>query len=301
MWPESLKNEVRKTIRGEVIFDIPMSRYTSFRIGGPADALVFPQDEADLGSLMTLVRQLGIPYLVMGKGTNLLVRDQGIRGLVVNLCSGLRRISATADRIQVGAGALLTEMIDFAMGRGLSGLASLYGIPGTIGGGLAMNAGAWGSELAERIDSIVVMNGNGRTREIPKENLGFDYRKLRLPEGTTIVEGTFLMEPQERGRIKEEITFYQQKRKNTQPLQFPSAGSVFKNPPGISIGKVIEELGLKGRGVGGAEISMVHGNFIINTGGATASQVLELIDLIQERVSRERGITLEPEVRIVGE
>lgn len=288
-------------MRGRIFFDVPMSRYTSLQIGGPADALVFPQDENDLETLINMVRQRGIPYLVMGKGTNLLVQDRGIRELVVNLSSGFRNISATAERIRVGAGTLLNEMIDFAMEKGLSGLTPLYGIPGTVGGGLAMNAGAWGSEVKERIESITVMNEGGRARKISKKDLAFNYRKLHLPEGTIIVEGTFLMERQKKEKIKEEITFYQRKRRETQPLQFPSAGSIFKNPPGASAGKIIEELGLKGKKVGGAEVSMIHGNFIINTGGATASHVLELIHLIQKQAFQEKGITLEPEVRIIGE
>ncbi len=145
------------------------------------------------------------------------------------------------------------------------------------------------------------MNGDGKTREIVKEDLVFDYRNLHLPQGTIIVEGAFLMERDKKERIEKEIAFYGQKRRETQPLTFPSAGSVFKNPPGTSAGKIIEELGLKGKRVGEAEVSQIHGNFIVNTGSATASHVLELIDFIQEEVFRKRGMTLEPEVRIVGE
>jgi UDP-N-acetylmuramate dehydrogenase len=278
-----------------------MDQCTSLQIGGPADALVFPQDEKDLEALINTVRETRMPYLIMGKGTNLLVRDRGIRELVVNLSSGFRQISSTGERIRVGAGTLLNEMINFAMERGLSGLTPLYGIPGTVGGGLAMNAGAWGSEVKERIESITVLNGNGRVRQISREDLLFRYRELHLPEGTIIIEGTLLMEPQKKENIQEEIAFYQRKRRETQPLQSPSAGSIFRNPPGTSAGKIIEELGLKGKKVGGAEVSRIHGNFIINTGNASASHVLELIHLIQKKAFQERGITLEPEVRIVGE
>jgi len=298
---ESLKTVMRDALGGSVFFDVPMRLHTSLRIGGPADAVVFPQDERDLENVMNLVRERDISYMVMGKGTNILIRDQGIRGLVVNLSSGFRKISATAESIRAGAGALLNDMIGYGARKGLSGLASLCGIPGTVGGGLAMNAGAWGTEVRKRTETIVVMNADGRTRELSKKDLAFDYRKLQLPEGTIIVEGTFLMEREKREKIDEEIAFYHRKRRDTQPLQFPSAGSIFKNPRGVSAGQIIEELGLKGRRVGGAEISGMHGNFIINTGGAAASDVLKLIDLIQERVSRERGISLEPEVRVVGE
>ncbi len=301
MWDESLRKEMAKTIRGRILFDVPMSRYTSLQIGGPADALVFPRDEGDLETLMNRVRDRGIPYLVMGRGTNLLVRDQGIRELVVNLSSGFKRISANGERVRAGAGVLLNEMIDFAMERELSGLAPLSGIPGTVGGGLAMNAGAWGAEVKERTESIRVMNGDARTREISREDLIFDYRKLHLPEGTIILGGTFLMEPQEKEKIKEEIASYRRKRKETQPLQSPSAGSIFKNPSGASAGKIIEELGLKGKKIGGAEVSRIHGNFIVTTRGATAAHVLELIHLIQREAFQKKGIALEPEVRIVGE
>jgi UDP-N-acetylmuramate dehydrogenase len=186
------------------------------------------------------------------------------------------------------------------MERELSGLAPLYGIPGTVGGSLAMNAGAWGSEVKERIESINVMNGSAKIQKLSKNDLRFDYRRLHLQEGTIILEGTFLMERQKKKEIQEEIALYEGKRRETQPLQFPSAGSIFKNPPGASAGKVIEEVGLKGRRIGGAQVSMIHGNFIINAGGATAGHVLELIDLIQEKVFQEKGLHLEPEVRVVG-
>jgi UDP-N-acetylmuramate dehydrogenase len=301
MWDESLKREIKKTMRGRILFDVPMRQYTSLQIGGPADALAFPRDLSDLESLMRMVRDRAIPYLLLGKGTNLLVRDRGIRGLLVSLAQGFRSISVAGDRIRAEAGTLLSEMIGFATEQGLSGLAPLYGIPGTVGGGLAMNAGAWGSEVKERVESITVMNGSGRTGEIARNDLAFDYRNLRLSEGAIIVNGTFLMERQQKDKIRKEIAFYQKKRRETQPLQFPSAGSIFKNPLGASTGKIIEELGLKGKRIGGAEVSTIHGNFIINTGNATANHVLELIHLIQNRAFQEKGILLEPEVRILGE
>jgi UDP-N-acetylmuramate dehydrogenase len=263
--------------------------------------LAFPRNEQELERTVGIARKNGIPYLIMGKGTNLLVRDRGIRGLVINLTLGFRSISAVEGRIRAGAGILLTELIGFAMERGLSGLTPLYGIPGTVGGGLAMNAGAWGSEIGERTESITAMNGTGRARQLSNEDLGFGYRSLDLPKDTIITEGIFFMQPQSRKEIREEIAAYQQKRTGSQPLQSPSAGSVFKNPVGVSAGKMIEELGLKGERIGGAEISRIHGNFIINVGGATADHVLDLICLIKERVHQERGITLEPEVRVVGE
>ena len=301
MWEESLKREFQGNMRGNVVFDVPMSQYTSLGIGGPADALAFPEDEKDLAVLVRMAHGRNIPYYVMGRGTNLLIRERGIRGLVVNLSSGFRNISSTGERISAGAGILLTEMIRFAMERELSGLSSLYGVPGTVGGGLAMNAGAWGTDVGQRTESIVLMNGDGRVRRLSRETLTFGYRQLDLEPGSIIVEGTFLLESQAVEKTREEITHYQKKRQQTQPLQVPSAGSIFKNPSGSSAGKIIEEVGLKGRRVGGAEISAIHGNFIINTGGATADHVLELMNLIQDCVHRERGITLEPEVRIVGE
>ena len=301
MLQESLKKEVRQSIQGRVLFNVPMSRYTSLQVGGPADALVFPHDEVDLRRLVGMARQKGISCFVIGKGTNLLVRDDGFRGFVVNLSSGFRGISAVLERIRVGAGILLKEMIHFAMERGLAGLAPLYGIPGTVGGGLTMNAGAWGSEVKERVESITVMNGEGATQKILRKDLDFDYRRLHLKKGTIILEGAFLMEQRKKNEIQEEIAYFQRRRSETQPLEFPSAGSIFKNPPGASAGRIIEDVGLKGKKVGGAEVSTIHGNFVINTGDATASDVLELIDLIQRKVLGETGITLEPEVRIVGE
>jgi len=301
MWEESLKREIQRNTRGMILFDVFMSQFTSLGIGGPADALAFPEDEKDLGVLVSMAQRRNIPYYVIGRGTNLLIRERGIRGLVMNLSSGFGKISNAGKRISAGAGILLTEMIRFAMEQGLSGLSPLYGVPGTVGGGLAMNAGAWGADVGQRAESIAVMNRDGRVRRLSRKALAFGYRRLDLEEGSIILEGTFLLEPQSPEKTREEITHYQKKRQQTQPLQFPSAGSIFKNPSGFSAGKIIEEVGLKGRGVGGAEISVIHGNFIINTGGATADHVLELVHLIQDRVHRERGITLEPEVRIIGE
>jgi len=301
MWEESLKREIQRNTRGMILFDVFMSQFTSLGIGGPADALAFPEDEKDLGVLVSMAQRRNIPYYVIGRGTNLLIRERGIRGLVMNLSSGFGKISNAGKRVSAGAGILLTEMIRFAMEQGLSGLSPLYGVPGTVGGGLAMNAGAWGADVGQRAESIAVMNRDGRVRRLSRKALAFGYRRLDLEEGSIILEGTFLLEPQSPEKTREEITHYQKKRQQTQPLQFPSAGSIFKNPSGFSAGKIIEEVGLKGRGVGGAEISVIHGNFIINTGGATADHVLELVHLIQDRVHRERGITLEPEVRIIGE
>ncbi|NIQ38591.1 MAG: UDP-N-acetylmuramate dehydrogenase [Proteobacteria bacterium] len=296
-----MKREIQETMGDIVLFDAPMSRYTSLQIGGPADAIVFPRHVSDLENLMTTVRKREIPYMVMGKGTNLLVRDRGIRKLVINLSAGFRKISFAGERIHVEAGFLLNDMIGVATKRGLWGLSSLYGIPGTVGGGLAMNAGAWGLDVMERVETITVMNSDGKVWETAKEDLDYAYRRVNLEEGTIVVSGTFLMARGSKNKIEEEIAFYQKKRRETQPLRFPSAGSIFKNPSGHSAGKIIDELGLKGKRVGGAEVSTLHGNFIINAGGATASHVLQLIELIQEHVFKERAITLEAEVRIVGE
>ncbi|MBW2056111.1 MAG: UDP-N-acetylmuramate dehydrogenase [Deltaproteobacteria bacterium] len=298
---ESLKKELGRAVRGRVLFDEPMNRHTSLRIGGPADALVFPLDKADLETLVGKARQWGISYLVMGKGTNLLVRDRGVRQMVINLSTGFQGISARGERLRVEAGIPLSRMIGFAMERELSGLSPLYGIPGTVGGGIAMNAGAWGVEVGKRIESITLMDGQAGFRVVRHKDLSLRYRELCLAEGMIIVEGIFLMERSEREKIREEISTYQRRRRQTQPLDVPSAGSIFKNPPGTSAGRIIEEVGLKGKRIGGAEVSSLHANFIVNRGGATAGQMLDLIHLIQDRVLRERGIALELEVRIVGE
>jgi UDP-N-acetylmuramate dehydrogenase len=301
MWDRELKQEIQQSIGGRILFDVPMGGHTSLKIGGPADALAFPQDAEDLESLMKTARQRGIPHLVAGQGTNLLVLDRGIRGLVVNLSAGFRHISVGGTRVCAGAGTPLNEMIGFAMEKGLSGLTPLWGIPGTVGGGLAMNAGAWGVEIEERVESVAVMNGNGRIRKTPREDLLFSYRTLDMSGGGIIVEAVFLMEQKEKEKIRQEMARYQKKRRENQPLQCPSAGSIFKNPPGASAGKIVEELGLKGKRIGGAEISKMHGNFIVNTGHARAMDVLDLIQLVQDRAFQEKGIVLELELKIVGE
>lgn len=285
-----------------IAFDVAMSRHTSLRIGGPADALSLPADREQLQTLLRICAEHGVPHSVIGAGFNLLVEDEGINGVVIHL-KKIRRLEQPAQGlIFAEAGISHATLTRFCVDRGLSGLEFAAGIPGTVGGWLRMNAGIPDREQKDVLREIEIISGNGATETaIPIEELDFTYRALRgLPEGAVIVSGLFQVEASTKESVQAEVRRLLERRSETQPLDIPSCGSVFRNPPGDHAGRLIEAAGLRGTRVGGAEVSMVHANFITNQGGATAHDVLSLIDQIRERVLKESGIELETEVCIVG-
>ena len=296
------KDALEAALGPAIAFDVAMSKHTSLRIGGPADALSLPTDREQLRSLLQLCQQYGLPHSVIGSGFNLLVEDAGIAGVVINL-KKIRRLEQRAEGlIFAEAGISHATLTRFCVDRGLSGLEFAAGIPGTVGGWLRMNAGIPDREQKDVIREIEIVSANGQEETVlPIEELDFTYRALRgLPKGALIVSGLFQLHPSSKEAVQTEVRRLLDRRGQTQPLDIPSCGSVFRNPEGDHAGRLIEAAGLRGERIGSAEVSNVHANFITNQGGATAQDVLALIERIRERVLKESGIELEPEVCIMG-
>lgn len=280
----------------------PMARHTSFRIGGPARRMAFPESGEQMVLLLSFARACGARPLVIGNGTNLLAPDGGLERLVI-AAAGLRRIEAgpEPDTVLAEAGATLAQTADFACGQGLTGLEFAHGIPGTVGGAVCMNAGAYGGEMAQVIQGVSVLFPEEGIRFIPGGEMGFAYRRSLLTEcpEAAALHAVFRLSPGDPAVIREKMRELMARRKASQPLEYPSAGSTFKRPEGHYAGALIEQCGLKGLTVGGAQVSEKHAGFLINRGGASCGDVLELIRQVQERVLAETGVRLEPEVRIL--
>lgn len=298
-----------KNVRGEVRLNEPMSGHTSFRIGGPADALVLPEDRDDLIALLAEVREQGIPYVVLGGGTNLLVRDRGYRGVVISLkklCSievlrEYRSLGGSFAVLQVDAGAALARLLNFAVERGLTGLEFATGIPGTVGGALCMNAGTAQGEFGDIIDMVTMLEPAGSLVQRRRDEMGFGYRTANVPPGHVLVDAKVILRYGDVEKIRTQVKKLMDQRKSRQPWGLPNAGSVFKNPLDEAAGKLIEAAGCKGLTVGGAQVSDKHANFIVNTGTAKAADVLALMETVREKVLELRRIRLEPEIKIIGE
>ena len=288
-------------IKGRVLFDAPMRQFTSMKVGGPADSLLFPKDADELKKVIRFARRKKIPFLILGKGTNLVVRDKGVRGWVINLTQGMKKIKIDGKMIEAEAGLSLQQLVQFSIQKGLTGLEPFYGIPGTVGGGLAMNAGAWGAELKDVLLSVTLMKEDGEIVERSRSRLRFSYRGLVIPPSWIILKGRFQLKKGKKEETLERVKSYSEMRKRKQPLDYPSAGSIFKNPKEGPAGKWIEEAGLKGFRIGQAMISDRHANFIINLGKAKAEEVISLMELVEKKIYEEKGISLEREVKVVGE
>lgn len=296
-WIDQLQNEFGGALRRNV----PMRDYTSFRIGGAADAVLFAQSEEQLVRAVRLCKEAGERYLVVGNGSNLLVSDRGVRDLVIIIRDAFSQVSFSDETMTVGAGVRLTAAAQAAAGQSLSGLEFAYGIPGLVGGALAMNAGAYGGEMAQIVQSVRILEPDGEIHEFSNEQMEFGYRKSALKNGRIALSATLLLHRGEEEAIRARMAQYKSARQGKQPLSFPSAGSVFKRPEGHFAGALIENAGLKGVSVGGAQVSQKHAGFIVNTGTATCQDVLELIKLIQKRVLEQSGVQLETELRPVGD
>lgn len=289
-------------IRGEKRFNEPMRRYTTFRIGGKADILIFPEDIGDIRKILSVSKDRQIPLFVLGGGANLLVRDGGIRGIVLSLRKGFRDIRI-ADRtvVSAGAGAKLMEVVGFAADNGLSGLEFAAGIPGSAGGALIMNAGAAGKEMAKIVESVTLMDPEGNILNMVGDAIGFGYRNSRFPAGSILLRTRLSLGGGDKRDIREGMKINLEERQKRQPLSFPCAGSIFRNPAGDFAGRLIESAGLKGYRIGDAQVSETHANFIVNTGNASAGDVIRLIDYIKHVVLEKKGISLDREIHITGE
>lgn len=277
-----------------------MKNHTSLKVGGPADLFAIPEDAEDLQRLVEQLEKQAIPYLVIGRGYNLLVRDMGIRGAVISL-ERFEQIKELNDgRVIAGAGAENLAVVRFAQNRELGGIAFISGIPGTIGGAIKMNAGAYGEGILERTERLTLLR-NGKASDFSMSELDYGYRRLDLQPGDIVLAATFKLEKREAGHTEEEIRKDFELRRSKHNVGFPSAGSYFKNPAGQAAWRLIEAAGMRGARVGGAQVSETHSNFLINIGGATANDFLELSAMVKKMVLSTSGVTLEEEVRIVGE
>jgi UDP-N-acetylmuramate dehydrogenase len=298
---------MRRALREElpesrVLIDEPMRRHTSFRIGGPADVLVLPGSVADLRRAVRLARQWGVPLTITGNGSNLLVRDGGLRGIVAKLGEAFERITVAKPVLTAQSGALLAAVSRAAGDHSLTGLEFAIGIPGTLGGAVIMNAGCYGGEMKDVVTRVTALDAAGDLHEMSPAELQFGYRRSALQQLDWIVaEVEMRLEPGDRALIAAKMADLTRQRESKQPLSFPSAGSVFKRPPGRYVGPMVEELGLKGYRIGDAQVSEKHAGFIINRGEATARDVLALIQYVREQVQAAFGVWLETEVRIIGE
>lgn len=287
---------------GTVLLNEPMSKYTTWKIGGPADALIVPENTEQLASLIRLLHAEQIPWMTIGKGSNMLVSDKGIRGAVIKLGKDLEDIEFRGTDVTAGGGASFVRLSIMAGKNGLTGLEFAGGIPGTVGGAVYMNAGAHGSDVSRIFKSAEIVLETGELVTYGAEEMEFAYRHSVLHERPGIVaRAHFSLETGDRLEIAAAMAAYKDRRRKTQPLQQPCAGSVFRNPSGDHAARLIEAAGLKGRRVGGAEISELHANFIVNTGQATAEDVLTLMEQIKDTISSKYEIALVPEVYFVGE
>jgi UDP-N-acetylenolpyruvoylglucosamine reductase len=281
--------------------DEPLAKHTTLRVGGRADVFIEPASETDLAGVVKYCRRRNLPWFVIGRGSNLLVRDGGFRGVVISLAhASFRRIDIAGDRLHCGAGAKLKNVAVEARRNGLSGVEFLEGIPGSVGGALRMNAGAMGGATFDAVESAILMDFDGVVRRWTPRQMSVEYRNCDILKTQIALAAVFKCQPAPREEIEKRMQEFSEKRWAAQPAA-PSAGCLFKNPPSIPAGKLIDELGMKGTRVGGAVVSTEHGNFIVNDGDATARDILELIALLQARAKEERGIELQTEVEIIGE
>ncbi len=291
---------LNRAVRGRLLEDESLSGHTSFRIGGAADFWFLPKDIEDLSAGLKACTEDGVPVFVIGRGTNLLAADAGFRGVVFDLAETFSGMSGEGPEVNAGAGGLLWDLLNFCAARGLSGFEALAGIPGSVGGGVRLNAGAFGREIRDNLVDVIAVEADGTVTVRDRDALAMGYRSTALPEGSVVVSARFSFEPGDPLRMKAEQEAVLARRREKQPLSMPSAGSVFKRPPGDFAGRLIEDAGLKGLRIGDAMVSGKHANFIVNVGSASASDVKALIDEIRGRVLARFGVTLEPEIRFLG-
>jgi UDP-N-acetylmuramate dehydrogenase len=295
------ERELRSHFGARLEANRPLADLTSFRIGGPADLFVMVENDGELMTAMAAAHRHEIPAMCLGAGTNLLVSDRGVRGLVVKLGASFGRIVIDGGNVTAGAAMQFGAMVETVVDRGLAGLEFGEGIPGTVGGGLVMNAGAFGGEMARVVTLVHGVTIDGLARALTKDEVNFAYRRTDLPPRFVITRVDFVLVYGDREELRARMMDLRSKRAARQPHGLPNAGSVFKNPPGNFAGRLLESVGLKGARMGGAAFSGQHANFIVNLGGARADEVRELIELARSRVMESTGVTLEPEVRLIGE
>ena len=306
------KEELSRLGVEDVRFDCSMAQHTTFRVGGPAESLYEAKDAENLRRVIAFLNREDIPYLVVGRGSNLLVKDEGLEGVVILLRGPLAgmaqektdpsgsNLRAHDMAVYAGAGLPIVDLLIHCRDSGYGGLEFLAGIPGTVGGAVAMNAGAFGKEIGDRVKEIDVIIAGGEVVARNRSQLKFSYRALHMDKKGVIIGVCLKVDTVTGKTVAKRIADYLKRRKESQPIEYPSAGSAFKNPPNDYAGRLIEHAGLKGKKIGGAMISEKHANYIVNTSDATAKDILELLFLTQEKVRKETGVKLEPEVKVVG-
>lgn len=286
----------------QIMVNAPMKEHTTFKIGGPADCLLKPASLAETQKILQLVQEYDLPLTFVGNGSNMLVSDKGIRGVVVNFADTIDTITVEGTKMTVGAGALLKDVAETAAQHSLAGLEFACGIPGSIGGAVFMNAGAYGGETKNVVKAVKAVTRDGEIKSYTLDELELGYRhSIFQSNGEAIVEVELELTPGREEEIRAGIADFTQRRESKQPLEMPSAGSTFKRPEGYFAGTLIDQTGLKGLSVGGAQVSTKHAGFVVNKGGATAADVLNLIREVQKRVKEAHGVELQPEVRLIGE
>ena len=293
-------NELRSIVKGSLLENEPMSKHTSYGIGGPASAYITPKDRDDLCSILKFAVKNDITVYFIGSGSNLLVSDDGINGIVISPAKSLRMLEIEDNSIVAESGVMLGKLVKETMKRNLTGLESLIGVPGTLGGALIMNAGAFGGEISNYLISVDVMTSKGKLKSYKADEIDFSYRFSSFSTNEFILLARFTLEFEDPNIISERRKMASSGRKTNQPLRFRSAGSVFKNPKDHAAGYLIDKVGLKGKRIGDAEISTHHANFFINHGNASASDITELIELAKNAVLKKFDIELELEIKTIG-
>lgn len=297
-WRKTL-NSALPTIRGTLLRDEPMCLHTSLKVGGPADLYAVPENAEDLQKLLTWLSEQGIPWMAIGRGYNLLVRDNGIQGAIISL-ERFNRISAISDMlVRAEAGVDNLAVVRFAQNIGLGGIGFISGIPGTVGGAIKMNAGAYGEGILEKTEQLTLLR-EGCIRDFRMAELDYGYRHLKLEDGDIVLAAVFRLDTRSADHTEEEIRRDTELRRTKHNVGYPSAGSFFKNPAGQAAWRLIDAAGMRGAKVGGAQVSEVHSNFLVNAGDASAQNFIDLAKAVKDAVFSTSGVTLEEEVRIVG-
>lgn len=302
-----MREEIRQKFiellgKDRVLFDEPMSSHTTFRIGGPADIFTMPEDKQQIAAIVKLCKKEQIPFFVLGNGSNLLVSDKGYRGVIIQMDRNMSEIKVEGNQIRACAGALLSSVAVAAKNASLTGFEFAGGIPGTLGGAVVMNAGAYGGELKDVLKEAVVLTGDGELLTLPAEKLEMGYRtSIIKTSGYLVLEAVIALEKGDQEEIRSRMKELSDRRTEKQPLDYPSAGSTFKRPEGYFAGKLIMDSGLRGYRIGGAQVSEKHCGFVINAGDATAEDVRALMNHVIHMVQEKYGVTLEPEVKFLGE
>ena len=295
-----MKQEIKKITKGIILFDEPMSKHTSYGIGGPARAYVTPKNKEDLVSILKFSKDNNIPSYFIGSGSNLLVSDDGIDGIVITLGKSFNKLEINKNNVFAETGVMLGKMVKECTKRNLSGLESLIGVPGTLGGALIMNAGAFGGEISNYLEYVSVINMSGDEKKYQQKDIKFNYRNSSFSDNEILINANFKFIFSDQKTVSKNKLKASGGRKSSQPLRFRSAGSVFKNPSEGAAGYFIDKAGLKGTKSGDAEISNVHANFFVNHGTATANDVVKLINIARKKVYKEFGVMLELEIKTLG-